>query len=228
MKKIIVGLASLAIALLPFQAAFAYSHANAYGGSTSHSYAGTSHTNAYGGTTTHAYGEGTTHSSDYGTSTTHYEGGGTTHTNAYGGTTSGEAGYGAVHTGAYGATAYHPPDAYYGYHPPTTAAYYGGSGCYNCAAGAAVAGAAVVGATVATAAVASTSAANSQAAYAAGYNAGATTAAVAYAPGQIVAVLPAGCATPTVNGQTYYLCGNTWFSPSYGANGVYYRVVPTP
>jgi hypothetical protein len=31
-----------------------------------------------------------------------------------------------------------------------------------------------------------------------------------------------------VNGATYYLCGNTWFSPSYGANGVYYRVVPTP
>jgi hypothetical protein len=25
-----------------------------------------------------------------------------------------------------------------------------------------------------------------------------------------------------------YLCGNTWFQPSFGANGVYYRVVPTP
>jgi hypothetical protein len=24
------------------------------------------------------------------------------------------------------------------------------------------------------------------------------------------------------------LNGNTWFQPSYGANGVYYRVVPTP
>lgn len=31
-----------------------------------------------------------------------------------------------------------------------------------------------------------------------------------------------------VIGNTYYLCGNTWFSPSYGANGIYYRVVPTP
>jgi hypothetical protein len=31
-----------------------------------------------------------------------------------------------------------------------------------------------------------------------------------------------------MNGQTYYLCGNTWFQPSYGANGVSYRVVPTP
>lgn len=66
--------------------------------------------------------------------------------------------------------------------------------------------------------------------YNAGYNAGAATAtaAASYAPGQIVATLPAGCAQPTVNGQTYYLCGNTWFSPANGANGVYYTVVPTP
>ena len=41
--------------------------------------------------------------------------------------------------------------------------------------------------------------------------------------------LPAGCISPNVSGGgTYYLCGNTWFSPSYGANGVLYRVVPTP
>ena len=40
--------------------------------------------------------------------------------------------------------------------------------------------------------------------------------------------LPAGCITPTVQGTTYYLCGNTWFSAAYGANGVYYRVVPVP
>ncbi len=41
--------------------------------------------------------------------------------------------------------------------------------------------------------------------------------------------LPAGCITPSVSGGgTYYLCGNTWFSPAYGANGIYYRVVPTP
>jgi hypothetical protein len=31
-----------------------------------------------------------------------------------------------------------------------------------------------------------------------------------------------------VQGKTYYLCGNTWFSPSYGANGVTYRVIPAP
>jgi hypothetical protein len=29
-------------------------------------------------------------------------------------------------------------------------------------------------------------------------------------------------------GVNYYLSGNTWFKPAYGANGVYYTVVPTP
>ena len=46
--------------------------------------------------------------------------------------------------------------------------------------------------------------------------------------GGIYPTLPAGCISPKVNGETYYLCGNTWFQPSYGANGVSYRVVPTP
>jgi hypothetical protein len=46
--------------------------------------------------------------------------------------------------------------------------------------------------------------------------------------GAIYATVPAGCATPNVDGMTYYLCGNTWFQPSHGANGVYYRVVPAP
>jgi hypothetical protein len=82
----------------------------------------------------------------------------------------------------------------------------------------------VVGAAVAS----SASAANSQASYAQGYNAGVTTATVAYTTGQLVATVPAGCAQPVVQGVTYDLCGNTWFLPSYGANGVYYRVVPTP
>jgi hypothetical protein len=31
-----------------------------------------------------------------------------------------------------------------------------------------------------------------------------------------------------VRGATYYLCGNTWFQPAYGANGVYYRVITAP
>ena len=32
--------------------------------------------------------------------------------------------------------------------------------------------------------------------------------------GAVYAVLPAGCTAPYVQGQTYYLCGNTWFYPS--------------
>jgi len=49
-----------------------------------------------------------------------------------------------------------------------------------------------------------------------------------FAMGGIYATLPAGCITPSVQGKNYYLCGNTWFKPLYGANGVYYTVVPTP
>jgi len=42
------------------------------------------------------------------------------------------------------------------------------------------------------------------------------------------AALPAGSMSINKNGATYYLNGNTWFQPAYGANGVYYTVVPTP
>jgi hypothetical protein len=49
-----------------------------------------------------------------------------------------------------------------------------------------------------------------------------------YSMGEIVASAPSGCARPTVSGVTYFLCGNTWLQPAYGANGVYYRVVPAP
>jgi hypothetical protein len=31
-----------------------------------------------------------------------------------------------------------------------------------------------------------------------------------------------------LNGATYYVCGTSWFQPSFGANGVYYRVVAAP
>jgi hypothetical protein len=40
--------------------------------------------------------------------------------------------------------------------------------------------------------------------------------------------LPAGCVYSSYSGRAYYGCGGTWFSPAYGANGVYYRVVPPP
>ena len=62
----------------------------------------------------------------------------------------------------------------------------------------------------------------------AAYAASNASAAASYTMGAIYTTLPAGCATPEVQGQTYYLCGNTWFSPSYGANGIFYRVVPVP
>jgi hypothetical protein len=60
-------------------------------------------------------------------------------------------------------------------------------------------------------------------------NVAAASANTAYTMGSVHGALPAGCISPSVSGGgTYYLCGNTWFSPAYGANGVYYRVVPTP
>jgi hypothetical protein len=64
-------------------------------------------------------------------------------------------------------------------------------------------------------------------AYAAGVAAG-SAASPTYAMGAIYPAPPAGCAQPSVGGTTYYLCGNTWFQPGYGANGVYYRVVSAP
>jgi hypothetical protein len=150
----------------------------------------------------------------------------------YGGSTAGAYGAGAEHTYASGGTAYHPPyygAAYPAYHPPTTVNYYGSS-CGNCG-GWSTAGAVAAGAVVgmaAGAAVASADAnANASNAYSAGYAAG-TASAPTYAMNAIYATLPGGCAQAQVQGGTYYVCGGTWFQPSYGANGVYYRVVPAP
>jgi hypothetical protein len=92
---------------------------------------------------------------------------------------------------------------------------------------------------VGVAAGAAIASANTAVATSTAYNAGVAagsanaynTAAVAastFSPGAVYAALPAGCISPKVQGGTYYLCGNTWFQPSYGANGVYYRVVPAP
>jgi hypothetical protein len=95
---------------------------------------------------------------------------------------------------------------------------YYGTGCYNCAgwSGGAVAAAGVAGVAVGAAVgVAAASAANANAA-------------AAYAQGDVYAALPAGCAYSSYYGRAYYSCGGTWFNPAYGANGVYYRVVPPP
>jgi hypothetical protein len=219
--SLVVAACAVITMLLP-PAVAAWSTANRYGGSTEHSYGQTSHTNAYGGSTSHAYGEGTEHTNMYGGSTARAWGGGTEHTNVYGGSTYGAYGYGAAHTTAYGATAYRPPypagGAYYPYHPPVAVPYYASSGCYGCAAAA--------GAVVGMAAGAAVASANTTAAYNAGVAAGAS--ATAYAMGVSYAALPGGCTTANVQGQAYYICGNNWFQPSYGANGVFYRVVPTP
>jgi hypothetical protein len=49
-----------------------------------------------------------------------------------------------------------------------------------------------------------------------------------YTTGVNCAALPSGSMTINKNGTTYYLNGNTWFQPAYGANGIYYEVVPAP
>lgn len=238
MKTISVGIMSFLLVTLQCGPAAAWFHGNRFGGGTSHSYGdtshtsgwgtstshsfgeGTSHTNVYGGTTAHAYGEGTEHTNTYGGSAEHYEGGGWSKTNTYGNTAYGNAHYGSAY--------YHPPVPYAGYHPPTVVDHYS-SGCYNCGGwstgGAALAGAAVGMVTGAALASENTAAETSNA-----YNAGVATGSTypTYVMGATYTTLPGGCATPNVRGQTYYLCGNNWFQPSYGANGVYYRMVPAP
>lgn len=99
----------------------------------------------------------------------------------------------------------------------------------------AVAGAAAAGAVAGAAVASAGTAAATTSAYDAGVAAGSATAAAAmstgggaYVMGAIYPTLPGGCAKPTVQGQTYYLCANTWFQPTFGANGVSYKVVPTP
>src|SRR3984885_14763875 len=202
------------------------SYANKYGDTATHTEGSgtTTGQNAYGGSATHTAGQGTSASSAYGGSAYHAEGSGTTTgTGAYGGTATHYAGVGTVGTTSSGTTAY-ASEHYYGgttavYHPPVVVNSYS-AGCYNCGgwstAGAAAAGV-VVGAVAGAAVASANSSAAASTAYAAGVAAGAS-----YSMGEIVATIPAGCATPTVSGMTYYLCGNTWFQPSYGANGVYY------
>lgn len=238
MNRLITGLSATVIVALAPQYAGAYGHANRYGGSTEHEAGvGTEHTNAWGGNTEHAWGGGTEHSNVYGGHTEGEAGYGASHTNMYGDTTTAKYGEGAYHTTPYYGTAYVPPAGYaYDYHPPAEVNYYG-AGCYNCggwdAAGAAVAGA-VVGATVATAAESSSTTTATTNAYNAGVATGAAEASAAasapggYTMGAMYPKLPAGCVEPTVQGNAYYLCGNTWFQPIYGSGGVYYKVVPTP
>ena len=230
MKKMATVVSALLVAGLWTSDAAAWRSANRFGGATQHSWGETSHENRWGGSSEHVAGEGTEHTNAYGGSTEHAWGGGTEHTNVYGGQTYGAAGAGVAHTYPGGATAYRPPvpgyPAYPAYHPPVAVPVYA-AGCYGCAAAAG----AVVGVAAGAAVASANTAAATSNAYAAGVAAGASASVPpppSYAMGTNYATLPAGCAMPTVGGATYYLCGNTWFKPLYGANGVYYRVVPTP
>jgi hypothetical protein len=66
-------------------------------------------------------------------------------------------------------------------------------------------------------------------AYSAGYNAGMVATAPETLPmGSTFATLPSGCGLIAGPAGTFYQCGNSWVRPAYGANGVYYTVVPTP
>jgi hypothetical protein len=208
MNTIIMGFTGLLITALACGPVGAWSHSGAYG-SASGGGGSWSASGASGGS---ASGGGGSWTASSPTGTTAY------HSSTYSTT--------AYHTSTTGTTAYYG-GTYAAYHPPTTVNYYGSS-CSNCGgwstAGAAAAGAAVGMATGAAVASANTAATSS--AYSAGYSAGAAN--TAYAMGAIYPTLPAGCVASSVHGTTYYQCSTTWFQPSYGANGVYYRVVPTP
>lgn len=262
MRPAYIALAGLITTLAVPMTANAFSCANRWGGTTSHSYGstsmsdrwggsmshtrgeGTTATGAYGGTASHEYGSDQTDFSKDGYNATHTYGQGTSATNPYGGSAYHAEGSGYTsYTSADGNTAYHSTyygEPYAGYHPPTTVNYYG-SGCYNCmSSGAAAVAGAVVG--VAAGEVAATDEAaaanvNAANAYNAGYDAAEVNAAPSAAPGgpanyamgTVYTKLPSGCISPPVaGGATYFLCGNTWFQPASGANGVYYRVVPAP
>lgn len=225
------GCAILAIASASHQA-FGWAHAGGWGGrswgagDTAHYEGprGSTATSHDGSWSASGFRGGTASGGGGSWSGTSYRGGtasggdGSWHaTGAYGGTASG--GEGSWHaTGAYGNTAYggynhYGGGYYYGYHPPTVVNSYS-TGCYNCGgwnAGAAWA-AGVAGVAAGTAIGAAATAA----------------ARPAYVMNDIYPALPAGCAYSPVGGLAYYNCAGTWFSPYYGANGLFYRVVPAP
>lgn len=217
-----------ALAALPIHEAAAFFHGGDWGGRSfgggSRSFTGPRGSTAFGGGGSwsasgfrggHASGGGGAWSGTGYRGGTASGGSGAWHaTGAFGGTASGGRGYWNA-TGRYGNTAYggynrYGGRYYYGYHPPTVVNHYYGSGCYNCGGW------------------------NAGGAWAAGLTGAAVGAAVAnaaarrYAMNDIYPVLPAGCGQSLVGGLAYYNCGGTWFSPYYGANGTYYRVVPVP
>ena len=67
--------------------------------------------------------------------------------------------------------------------------------------------------------------ANNAASYSAGVAAGE---AAVTPPGGIYTTLPPNCAYQAVGTTNYFNCGSMWLTAAYGANGLYYKVVPAP
>lgn len=236
MKSKVIGFTGLLITTLICGQASAYVHASgnrssfsasdSRGGFVSGGDGSWSGTGARGGTASGGDGSWSGESARGGTAS---GGGGSWNANgADGGSASG--GDGSWHaTGADGTTAYGGANnVYYGgayntYHPPVTVNTYYDEGCDDCggwsAAGAAAVGVAA-GVAVGAAVADSTNTTNA-------YDAGV---AASSAPvGAIYTTLPpTGCAASTVDNTQLFNCGGVWFQPSYGANGVFYRVVPAP
>ncbi len=236
MHKHALPLVGLLLAIFTSTQALAWSHAGRFGGSASGGDGSWNAENRNGATASGGGGSWNA-SNNFGGSAS--GGGGSWNaTSGNGGTASGSYGHWNA-TGENGGTAYGYRAPAYGtnyYHSPTVVNHYS-AGCYDCGynngitpAGAAVAGA-VVGATAA-------NAANQDAyynndyydngnAYGAGYAAGqASNAAPLY--GASITSLPPGCSMNASQSGTFYQCGATWYKPNYGANGVYYTVVPPP
>ena len=197
---------------------------------------------AHGGSAQGGEGSWSAHSA-YGGSASGGEGSWSAHS-AYGGTAEGGGGSWKAQ-GAYGGTAsggYHQPTtvysnsyhyggSYYGYyHPPATVNYYG-SGCSNCGGwntGAAAATGFIAGAATGSALANTANQTATANAYAAGVVAGSTASSPAPTINDVYAKLPADCQLTPAGSTNYYRCGATWLEPAFGANGVYYRVVPAP
>jgi len=67
-KQLVIGLVGLLITALTWEPAAAWSHANRWGGDTSHAEGSgsTTRTTGWGGSETHTYGQGTTATGRYG------------------------------------------------------------------------------------------------------------------------------------------------------------------
>jgi hypothetical protein len=202
------GLAGALAFALPRPAA-AFFHAGGWGGASGGHWAAADDGHWAAG------GDGHYHSGTYGTTAngTHYA------TGENGAVAVNDGHYAAVGTNgyAYGSRYVAGGGSWTAVHSPTVVNQYN-TGCYNCGgwgAGAAVAAGVTglaVGATVGAAAASA-----SHPVYA-----------VPYVMGDVYPVLPVGCVYSPYGGMAYYNCGGTWFSPYYGANGMYYRVVPVP